>query len=88
MPRVRREDDNAIAAAFRATQTRIVDSDEINTGAVCVPMMTSTGCVGVVAFELQHGAEHHDHVRALATTMASHLAALIGSSPVVEAATA
>ena len=36
-------------------------------GAVVVPLMTSGGCVGVFAVELQHRGEQREPVRALAT---------------------
>jgi len=88
MPRVRRDEDNAIAAAFRATEPCIVNSGASTTGAVCVPMMTATGCVGVVALELQHGAEHTEGARTIATTVAAQVATLLHTTPLAEAATA
>lgn len=87
-PRVRRDSDNAIAAAFRSAETRIVNSEGEATGAVVVPLMASTGCVGVLALELRHGGEQRESVRAMATIMAAQLANLVGSVPMAEAVNA
>ena len=84
-PRVRRDSDNAIAAAFRSAETRIVNSDGQATGAVVVPLMAPRGCVGVLALELRDGGEQRESVRALATVMAAQLANLVGSAPIAEA---
>ncbi len=87
-PRVRRDSDNAIAAAFRSAETRIVDSAGQATGAVVVPLMSSRGCVGVLALELRDGGEQRESVRAMATIMAAQLANLVGSAPMAEAVNA
>jgi transcriptional regulator with XRE-family HTH domain len=79
LPKVRREADNATAAAFRSTQTCIVNGTELASGAVTVPLMTSGGCVGVFAAELRHGGEQREPLRALATIFAAQLATLIGT---------
>jgi hypothetical protein len=87
-PRVRRDSDNAIAAAFRSAETRIVDSAGQATGAVVVPLMAPRGCVGVLALELRDGGEQRESVRAMATIMAAQLANLVGSAPMAEAVNA
>ena len=87
-PRVRRDSDNAIAAAFRSAETRIVNSAGQATGAVVVPLMASRGCVGVLALELRHGGEQSESVRAMAAIMAAQLANLVGSAPMAEAVNA
>ena len=87
-PRVRRDSDNAIAAAFRSAETRIVDGAGQATGAVVVPLMAPRGCVGVLALELRDGGEQRESVRAMATIMAAQLANLIGSAPMAEAVNA
>src|SRR5438093_97393 len=88
LPRVRRDADNATAAAFRSTQTRIVNSRDLVSGAVVVPLMTPDGCVGVLAVELRHGGEQKESVRALATIFAAHLAMLIGTPRLADAVNA
>jgi transcriptional regulator with XRE-family HTH domain len=88
LPKVRRDSDNAIAAAFRSAEPRIVDGAGRATGAVVVPLMAPRGCVGVLALELRDGGEQHESVRALATILAAQMANLAGSSPLAEAVNA
>jgi|RhiMetdeSRZDD1v2_1073273.scaffolds.fasta_scaffold104632_2 helix-turn-helix protein/GAF domain-containing protein len=87
-PRVRRDSDNAIAAAFRSAETRIVNGEGQATGAVVVPLMAPRGCVGVLALELRHGGEQSESVRAMATIMAAQLANVVGSAPMAAAVNA
>ena len=86
LPRVGRETDNATAAAFRSAQTCVVNSGDLVSGAVVAPMMTSVGCVGVLAIELQHGREQQESVRALATILAAQLARVVGAAAFAEGA--
>ena len=88
LPRVRRDTDNATAAAFRSAHTRIVNGHDLVSGAVVVPLMTPEGCVGVLAVELRHGGEQRESVRALATILAAHLAMLIGTPRLANAVNA
>lgn len=88
LPTVRRDADNATAAAFRSTQTCIVRSSDEANGAVVVPLMTSAGCVGVFAVELPRGAEQREPVRALTTSLAGQFADLIGAPQLPHAASA
>ena len=88
LPRVRRDTDNATAASFRSGQTRIVNSSDLASGAVVVPLLTPSMCVGVFAVELQHGGEQKESVRALATIFAAQLAAFVGSVSLAEAVNA
>ena len=78
MPNVPPDADNAIAAAFRSAETRVVDSGDAPTGAVVVPLITASGCAGVLALELRDGGERHESVHAIATILAAQLAALSG----------
>ena len=57
-------------------------------GAVVVPLLTPTGCGGVLAVELRRGGERRESVRALATIFAAQLATFVGSAPLAEAASA
>jgi transcriptional regulator with XRE-family HTH domain len=75
---VPRDADNAIAAAFRAEETRVVNGSAGATGAIVVPLVTPAGCVGVLAFELRHDREQRESVRAFAAIIAAQLATLIG----------
>lgn len=77
LPTVRSDADNATAAAFRSAQTCIVKSSDEANGAVVVPLMTPSGCVGVFAVELPRGAEQREPVRALTTSLAAQFADLL-----------
>jgi transcriptional regulator with XRE-family HTH domain len=88
LPRVRLDTDNATAASFRSGQARIVNSGDLASGAVVVPLLTPTGCGGVLAVELRRGGERRESVRALATIFAAQLATFVGSAPLAEAASA
>jgi GAF domain-containing protein len=88
LPQVRRDADNATAAAFRSTQTCVVKSCAVESGALVVPLMTPAGCVGVFAVELQRGGEQLESVRALATIFAAQLAILIGTPRLPQAVNA
>jgi transcriptional regulator with XRE-family HTH domain len=84
LPPVTRESDNATAAAFRSAQTCATNGSDHTSGALVVPMLTSAGCAGVLAIELQHGSEQARSVRAAATILAALLAQLIGGAPAAE----
>jgi transcriptional regulator with XRE-family HTH domain len=81
LPRVRRDAKNATAAAFRSMETCVVAGTDLLSGAVVIPLMTSLGCVGVLAVELANGREQTGSVRALATIFAAQLAMLVGTMP-------
>jgi hypothetical protein len=81
MPRVTRDSDNAIAAAFRAVETCVVAGANGLTGAVVAPLVTPTGCVGVLAIEVSRGGEQCESVRAFVNILAAPLATLLGSTP-------
>ncbi len=80
LPIIRRDADNATAAAFRSAQTCAIDGSDHDSGALAVPLLTSAGCAGVLAIELPHGSEQTRSVRAVATIVAAQLAPLIGGA--------
>ncbi len=86
--RVSRDSDNAIARAFRSAEPRVVDGGDVATGAVVVPLLTPTGCAGVLALELRHGGERLQCVRAAATILAAQLATLVSAPVLAEAVSA
>ena len=86
LPRVRRDTDNATAAAFRSAQTCVVSGGDLASGALAVPLITPVGCTGVLAIELQQGREQRESVRALATIVAAQLARVIGPARAGEVA--
>ena len=79
LPTVRRDADNATAAAFRTAQTCVVNGTDLANDALVVPLMTSVGCTGVLAIELPYGGAQRESVRALVTIFASQLARLVGA---------
>jgi transcriptional regulator with XRE-family HTH domain len=83
--RVPRDSDNAIAFAFRTAEARVVDRRDMATGAVAVPLVTPTGCVGVLGIELRDGGERLECVRAAATILAAQLSMLVGVPALADA---
>jgi hypothetical protein len=82
-PVVRADADNATAAAFRAHTMCIVNAGDVRHGAVVAPLLTPTGCTGVLAMELRNGAEQREDVRASATILAAQLSTLVGVAVLV-----
>jgi transcriptional regulator with XRE-family HTH domain len=80
MPPVFADEDNATAAAFQTHTTCVVDGNSAENGAVVAPLLTTTGCVGVLALELRNKAERQDDVRAAVTILAAQVSTLIGAS--------
>jgi len=86
VPKVKRESDNATAAAFRTAQTCVVSGSEHASGALVVPLTAPGGCIGVLAIELKDEAERQPSVRAFATILAAQLARLIDAARPLETA--
>jgi transcriptional regulator with XRE-family HTH domain len=80
LPGVRRDADNVTAQAFRSARTCAVNGSDDASGALAVPLLTSTACAGVLAIELPHGSEEIPAVRAVATFFAAMLAQLVGAA--------
>lgn len=78
LPAVTRDADNATAAAYRLAQTCVINGTDHASGALAVPLLTPSGCAGVLALELPRGAEQTASVRAAATILAALLAQLTG----------
>ena len=77
LPTVRRDADNATAAAFRSSQICAVAGADGATSALAVPVLAPSGCVGVLAVELRNGAEQAAPVRAVATMFAAQIGRLL-----------
>ncbi len=84
LPAVRSDADNATAAAFRSARTCAIAGGDHTSGALVVPLLTSAGCAGVLALEVQHGGEQRRSVRAVATIFAALLAQLTGGGQPAE----
>ncbi len=79
--------DNATAAAWRTSELRAVPATSEAPGALVAPIVTSDGCVGVLAAEVKDGRELRGEVRALATIFAAQLATLVTTLPAAGAQT-
>ena len=80
LPRVSADANNASAEAFRTRTTCVVNGGDLGTGAVVAPLLTPTGCAGVLALELRNGAEQREDVRAAVTILAAQISTLVGYS--------
>lgn len=75
---LRRDAENATAAAFRTSLVQTVKTDAVSNGAIAAPLVTPAGCVGVMAAEVRHGGEKDAAKLAAATIVAAQLATLVG----------
>jgi GAF domain-containing protein len=73
-----RDAENVTASAYRTGLLQTMKGDAISHGAVAAPLVTGSGCVGVIAAELKNGGEQQDSLLAAATIIASQLATLVG----------
>jgi hypothetical protein len=75
------DEDNVTAEAFRTGKARMAEGSSSTNGAIAVPIITPTGCVGVLAAEIRHGGEKNTTTQAIAAIFAAQLASLSSSSP-------
>lgn len=75
---IARDAENVTASAFRTSLLQTVPGDESSNGAIAAPLLTSDGCVGVMAAEVRHSGEKQDAKLAAATIVAAQLATLVG----------
>jgi transcriptional regulator with XRE-family HTH domain len=84
---VRADADNVTAAAFRSAEVRTAAGSGGASAALAAPLLTPSGCAGVLAIELPTGREQGRTVRAIAMFVAAMLAQLLGTpAPVVQLA--
>ena len=76
---------NATAAAYRDIRMQVVPGDTAGAGAIVVPLIAATSCVGVLSAELNDGWEGSDAVQATAAIFAAQLAPLVVADPLVHA---
>jgi hypothetical protein len=81
-PPLSRSANNAVATAFRTGQQQIVLArpGESN-GAIVAPVLSSSGCVGVISAEIRGGGETSESVQALAVIFAAQLAGVLHTTP-------
>ncbi len=75
---ISRDAENATAAAFRTSLLQTVKADAVSNGAIAAPLLTPSGCVGVMAAEVRNGGERNESKLAAATIVAAQLATLAG----------
>ncbi|MEO8070058.1 MAG: hypothetical protein ABI652_01540 [Acidobacteriota bacterium] len=73
------DSDNVTSLAFRSMQTQTMNGGGGNAGAVAIPLMTSTGCAGVLAAEIRDSRPAGEMI-AVARIIAAQLSVLVGSS--------
>lgn len=75
---IQRDAENVTAAAYRTSLLQTMKGDTISSGAIAVPLVASSGCVGVMAAEMKDGGEQQEDLLATATIIAAQLATLVG----------
>ena len=75
---ISREAENATAAAFRTSLLQTVQAASGSNGAIAAPLVTSSGCVGVMAAEVRNEGEREQTRLAAASIVAAQLATLVG----------
>ena len=78
---IRRDAQNATAAAFRTGLVQTVASTASAGGAIAAPLVTPAGCRGVMSAEVRGGGEKQPARLAGAAIVAAQLAALVGPPP-------
>jgi hypothetical protein len=76
--------DNVTSLAFRTRQPQVVRGSIDGQGAIAVPLVSGSGCVGVLAAEVQ-GAKPGDARFAIARIIAAQLSTLVAPSVSAEA---
>jgi transcriptional regulator with XRE-family HTH domain len=80
LPTVKRDDDNATAAAFRTGVSCEVAAAAATSAAIVVPLLMPEACAGVLAVELQPGMQPTKPLRAIAVLLAAALMQLVNRS--------
>jgi hypothetical protein len=74
---IRRDAENATAAALRTSLLQTVATDAVSHGAIAAPLVTPSGCVGIMAAEVRHRGEADPAKLAAASIIAAQLATLV-----------
>ena len=77
MGNIHRDANNAVAAAFRLGEMRLVDGDASTSGALVMPLLTSEGCIGALSAEMKGGSEKDESSQAFAAIFTAQLATLV-----------
>jgi hypothetical protein len=74
-----RNDDSAVSDAFREGRREVVAGKQGRSGALVMPLLSASGCVGVMAAETRAGSEARPTTQALAAILAAQLTTLMPS---------
>jgi hypothetical protein len=77
---INRDDEHAVAAAWREAATETVDGSSGADGAMAIPLFSGANCFGVFAVELKPGRERDVNTRAVARLLAAQLATVVGGA--------
>jgi hypothetical protein len=78
MGALRADAENATAAAFRTGLLQTVAAGPQSSGAVAAPLVSPTGCVGVMTAEMRNNGEKNGARHAAASIVAAQLATIVG----------
>ena len=71
------DDDNVTSLSFRDAQIHIVPAKSSSLGAIAAPIVSMSGCIGVLSMELQDGWELNEDVQATAAILTAQLSTLV-----------
>src|SRR5262249_40057925 len=86
LPAVTRNADNPTAQAFRTARPCAINGHGHATGALVMPMLAPTGCIGTLGIEFERGAELTSAVASVAAMRAAFFSQLVGGQSMAEAA--
>jgi hypothetical protein len=75
---IARDAANVTASAYRTGLLQTVKADAVSDGAIAAPLVSATGCVGVLAAEMRNGGEQHQALLSAAEIIAAQLSMLVG----------
>ncbi len=78
---LRKDDDNATSLAFRTASVQTVKGGGAGAGAIVVPLLAVSGCVGAMAAELAGDRAGNAAVAAVARIVAAQIATLVPAAP-------
>lgn len=80
LPAVKKDADNPTAASFRTGQMREIDGGDSACGALVVPLLLRSRCIGVLAIELPPNRKLSESGRCIAVILAAALTQLVSRS--------
>jgi hypothetical protein len=78
---IARDASNVTAAAYRTGLLQTMKGDTVSDGAIAAPLVSASGCVGVLAAEMKNGGEQRQVMLSTARILASQVATLVGPPP-------